>query len=216
AQLSEPYRKISARINFSQDRIAVRGDIPMHPSQLLRNQLMSFFFFLLCRSINFGALGSIIGHELSHAFDNQGRQFNAKGDLKNWWTKRALAEFKNRTACLANWFQKFSAAGNRENGQQTVGENIADGGGLRAAYTAYNIWEKEHGPEGNLPTVNLTSQQLFFTAFAQVRPFCQPITFHSPARFRVLGTLSNSPEFSQHFHCPLDSPMNPSRKCTLW
>jgi len=64
-----------------------------------------------------------------------GRQFNAKGDLKNWWTKRALAEFKNRTACLANWFQKFSAAGNRETGQQTVGENIADGGGLRAAYT---------------------------------------------------------------------------------
>uniref|UniRef100_UPI00358F17BC endothelin-converting enzyme 2-like n=1 Tax=Myxine glutinosa TaxID=7769 RepID=UPI00358F17BC len=176
-------------------------------------------------SINFGALGSIIGHELSHAFDNQGRRFNAKGDLKNWWTKTALVEFKNRTACLANWFEKYSAAGDRVNGQQTLGENIADGGGLRAAYTAYSLWEKEHGPEDNLPAVNLTRQQLFFTAFAQTWCSSESESFlqeqlregkHSPARFRVLGTLSNSPEFSQHFHCPLDSPMNPSTKCSLW
>jgi len=110
------------------------------------------------------------------------------------------------------------------NGKQTLGENIADNGGLKAAFRAYDKWS-ELNPELQLPGLNLTSKQLFFVGFAQV--WCSISTpealklqvlndAHAPAQFRVIGTLSNSHEFAREFNCPLGSKMNPEKKCVVW
>jgi membrane metallo-endopeptidase-like protein 1 len=111
------------------------------------------------------------------------------------------------------------------NGFNTQGENIADNGGIKEAYFAYNEWEKQNGPEPRLPGLNYTSQQMFWINSANV--WCnkyrlEAITSrivtdeHSPGEFRILGPLSNMPEFSKDFNCPMGSVMNPSKKCVEW
>ncbi|GAB1300119.1 Endothelin-converting enzyme 2 [Apodemus speciosus] len=155
------------------------------------------------KALNFGGIGVVMGHELTHAFDDQG----------------------NHTACMEEQYNQYQVNGERLNGLQTLGENIADNGGLKAAYNAYRAWLRKHGEEQPLPAVGLTNQQLFFVGFAQV--WCSVRTPessheglvtdpHSPARFRVLGTLSNSRDFLRHFGCPVGSPMNPGQLCEVW
>ncbi|KAM5154526.1 endothelin-converting enzyme 2 isoform 3-T3 [Callospermophilus lateralis] len=177
------------------------------------------------KALNFGGIGVVMGHELTHAFDDQGREYDKEGNLRPWWQNESLAAFRNHTACMEEQYNQYQVNGERLNGRQTLGENIADNGGLKAAYNAYKAWLRKHGEEQQLPAVGLTNHQLFFVGFAQV--WCSVRTPessheglvtdpHSPARFRVLGTLSNSRDFLRHFGCPVGSSMNPGQLCEVW
>ncbi|KAI1283087.1 Endothelin-converting enzyme 1 [Halotydeus destructor] len=177
------------------------------------------------KSLNFGAMGVVMGHELVHAFDDQGREYDEKGNLKPWWQNATVEEFKNKINCFSEQYTKYDINGDHINGKQTLGENIADNGGLKAAFRAYEDWSETHETELPLPGLNLTNKQLFFIGFSQV--WCSISTHeeiklqlkndpHSPGMYRVIGTLSNSKVFSEHFSCPAGSPMNPVNKCDVW
>uniref|UniRef100_A0A8C1HM29 endothelin-converting enzyme 1 n=1 Tax=Cyprinus carpio carpio TaxID=630221 RepID=A0A8C1HM29_CYPCA len=177
------------------------------------------------KALNFGGIGVVMGHELTHAFDDQGREYDKDGNLRPWWQNSSVDEFKNRTECMIDQYTQYTINGEHINGKQTLGENIADNGGLKAAYHAYRSWVKQNGEEKRLPAVNLTNDQLFFVGFAQV--WCSVRTPesaheglmtdpHSPPKYRVIGTLSNSPDFAEHFQCPLGSPMNSGHRCEVW
>ncbi|MBW03936.1 Endothelin-converting enzyme 2, partial [Eschrichtius robustus] len=177
------------------------------------------------KALNFGGIGVVMGHELTHAFDDQGREYDKEGNLRPWWQNESLAAFRNHTACMEEQYSQYQVNGEKLNGRQTLGENIADNGGLKAAYNAYKAWLRKHGEEQQLPAVGLTNHQLFFVGFAQV--WCSVRTPessheglvtdpHSPARFRVLGTLANSRDFLRHFGCPVGSPMNSGQLCEVW
>uniref|UniRef100_A0A4W5PUN4 endothelin-converting enzyme 1 n=1 Tax=Hucho hucho TaxID=62062 RepID=A0A4W5PUN4_9TELE len=177
------------------------------------------------KALNFGGIGVVMGHELTHAFGVQGREYDKDGNLRPWWQNSSVDAFKNRTECMVEQYNGFTINGTHINGKQTLEENIADNGGLKAAYNAYQAWVQENGEETRLPAVNLTNDQLFFVGFAQV--WCSVRTPesayeglmtdpHSPPKYRVIGTLSNSPAFAEHFQCPTGSPMNSGHRCTVW
>ncbi|XP_048681395.1 endothelin-converting enzyme 1 isoform X4 [Caretta caretta] len=177
------------------------------------------------KALNFGGIGVVVGHELTHAFDDQGREYDKDGNLRPWWKNSSVEAFKQQTECMVEQYSSYTVNGEAVNGKHTLGENIADNGGLKAAYRAYQNWVKKNGNEEALPTLGLSNNQLFFVGFAQV--WCSVRTPessheglitdpHSPSRFRVIGTISNSKEFSEHFHCPPGSPMNPQKKCEVW
>lgn len=175
-------------------------------------------------SLNYGAMGVVMGHELTHAFDDQGREYDKDGNLYQWWFNETLKNFEERVKCFVDQYSSYKVEDSHLNGKQTLGENIADNGGLKAAFRAYEKWA-EVNPEPRLPGLNLTSKQLFFVGFAQV--WCSISTPealklqvlndpHAPAQFRVIGTLSNSHEFAREFNCPVGSNMNPEKKCVVW
>uniref|UniRef100_A0A8C1X592 Endothelin-converting enzyme 1 n=1 Tax=Cyprinus carpio TaxID=7962 RepID=A0A8C1X592_CYPCA len=177
------------------------------------------------KAMNFGGIGVVMGHELTHAFDDQGREYDKDGNLRQWWQNSSVEAFTHQTQCMVEQYSNYSINKEPLNGKHTLGENIADNGGLRAAYKAYINWIEKNGEEATLPALGMTNHQLFFVGFAQV--WCSVRTPesshegiitdpHSPSRFRVIGTISNSHEFSAHFGCKADSPMNPKRKCELW
>ncbi|KAM9437896.1 endothelin-converting enzyme 2-like isoform 5-T7 [Salvelinus alpinus] len=177
------------------------------------------------QALNFGGIGVVMGHELTHAFGVQGREYDKDGNLRPWWQNSSVDAFKNLTECMVEQYNGFTINGTHINGKQTLEENIADNGGLKAAYNAYQAWVQENGEEKRLPAVNLTNDQLFFVGFAQV--WCSvrnPESAHeglmtdphSPPKYRVIGTLSNSPAFAEQFQCPAGSPMNSGHRCTVW
>lgn len=177
------------------------------------------------KALNFGGIGVVMGHELTHAFDDQGREYDKEGNLRPWWQNGSVEAFAERSQCMVQQYQNYTVNGEHINGKQTLGENMADNGGLKAAYNAYRSWVQKNGDEKFLPAVNLTNDQLFFVGFAQV--WCSVRTPesaheglvtdpHSPPRYRVIGTLANSPDFSRHFNCPVGSPMNPGQRCEVW
>uniref|UniRef100_A0A8C5Q5W5 Endothelin-converting enzyme 1 n=1 Tax=Leptobrachium leishanense TaxID=445787 RepID=A0A8C5Q5W5_9ANUR len=176
-------------------------------------------------ALNFGGIGVVMGHELTHAFDDQGREYDKDGNLRPWWKNSSIEAFKRQTECITEQYGNYTVNGEAVNGKHTLGENIADNGGLKAAYRAYKNWEKSNGEEKLLPSLNLSNDQLFFVGFAQV--WCSIRTAessheglitdpHSPSRFRVIGSVSNSKEFARHFRCPAGAPMNPLKKCEVW
>lgn len=169
-------------------------------------------------------MGVVMGHELTHAFDDQGREYDKDGNLYQWWYNETLKNFEDRVKCFVDQYSSYKIDEIQLNGKQTLGENIADNGGLKAAFRAYEKWA-ETNLEPRLPGLNLTSKQLFFVGFAQV--WCSISTPealklqvlndpHAPAQFRVIGTLSNSQEFAREFNCPLGTNMNPDKKCVVW
>ncbi|XP_037346870.2 endothelin-converting enzyme 1 [Pungitius pungitius] len=177
------------------------------------------------KALNFGGIGVVMGHELTHAFDDQGREYDKDGNLRPWWKNSSVEAFKQQTECMVEQYGNYSVNKEPLNGKHTLGENIADNGGLKAAYKAYVNWIKKNGEEATLPALGMTNHQLFFVGFAQV--WCSVRTPesshegvitdpHSPSRFRVIGTISNSQDFSKHFGCKSDAPMNPKHKCELW
>ncbi len=158
---------------------------------------------------NYGGIGMVIGHELTHGFDDQGRQFDAEGNLKNWWTAEDEKQFNSRSAMVDKQYSDYVAIENlRVNGKLTLGENIADIGGLKIAYLAL-----KKSMEGKPPVEKIdgfTPEQRFFLAFAQIwhgteRPEQTRLRVttnpHSPNRFRVIGPLADTPEFSEAFAC---------------
>ncbi|XP_046673742.1 endothelin-converting enzyme homolog isoform X3 [Homalodisca vitripennis] len=177
------------------------------------------------QALNYGAMGVVMGHELTHAFDDQGREYDKIGNLHQWWNNKTIEKFKNQTDCVVKQYSDYEINGKHLNGKQTLGENIADNGGLKAAFRAYLDWVSKNKEELRLPALNLTHRQLFFLSFAQV--WCSASTeeatnlqiekdAHAPPKFRVIGSLSNSPDFAREFNCPLGSKMNPVKKCEVW
>nr|QHX41524.1 endothelin-converting enzyme 2-like isoform X1 [Octopus vulgaris] len=177
------------------------------------------------KSLNFGAMGVVIGHELTHGFDDQGREYDKYGNLRPWWNNASIARFQKQTECMVKQYSSYKINGEPINGKTTLGENIADNGGLKSAYHAYEDWVKTHKTELPLPALGLTHKQLFFLGFAQV--WCSSTTKetlhmrllndpHSPDEYRVIATLSNSKDFAEQYKCPLDSRMNPKEKCEVW
>jgi putative endopeptidase len=175
---------------------------------------------------NYGAIGMVMGHELTHGFDDQGRQYDALGNLRDWWTPASAQEFERRAACVARQYDGYTTAGDVHlNGKLTLGENIADLGGLALAHAAYVASRGGKPPEP--PQAGFTADQAFFLSFAQSwctvrRPelarMYATVDPHSPPRWRVNGPLSNLPAFREAFSCPAGSPMVRSGgdRCALW
>eukprot|EP00949_MAST-11_sp_MAST-11-sp1_P001214 g1214.t1 len=180
------------------------------------------------RAANYGSIGVVFGHELSHAFDDSGSQYDAEGNLHKWWSEKTARNFKERTQCMEKQYSEFSAGphGEHVNGKLTLGENIADSGGLKQAYVALQQRIDAEGSDAPLPGLeDLDADRLFFLSFATV--WCRAsrpaeaerlllVDPHSPGRFRVIGALQNSPEFAAAFSCAAGSRMNPYRTCQVW
>uniref|UniRef100_H0VBC2 Neprilysin n=1 Tax=Cavia porcellus TaxID=10141 RepID=H0VBC2_CAVPO len=187
-----------------------------------------FFSAQQSNSLNYGGIGMVIGHEITHGFDDNGRNFNKDGDLVDWWTQQSANNFKDQSQCMVYQYGNFTwdlAGGQHLNGINTLGENIADNGGLGQAYRAYQNYIKKNGEEKLLPGLDLNHKQLFFLNFAQVwcgiyRPEYAVNSIktdvHSPGNFRIIGTLQNSAEFSEAFNCQKNAYMNPEKKCRVW
>ncbi|XP_030072128.1 endothelin-converting enzyme-like 1 [Microcaecilia unicolor] len=177
------------------------------------------------QSLNYGGIGTIIGHELTHGYDDWGGQYDRHGNLMHWWTEDSYSKFLKKAECIVNLYDNFTVYNQRVNGRLTLGENIADLGGLKLAYYAYQKWVREHGPERPLQRLKYTHEQLFFIAFAQnwcIKRRSQSIYLqvltdkHAPEHYRVIGSVSQFQEFGRVFHCPKNSPMNPVHKCSVW
>ncbi|XP_022784780.1 endothelin-converting enzyme homolog isoform X5 [Stylophora pistillata] len=178
------------------------------------------------KALNYGGIGMVVGHEITHGFDDNGRLFNKDGNLAKWWSNNSVTAFKNKTKCLVDQYSSYEFHTKNLKGEQTLGENIADNGGIKQAFQAYQNWKKRRGPEPPLPGLkNVTNEQLFFLGFAQI--WCskyRPETamrqvdygVHSPGKFRVLGSLSNFDEFAKAYKCSKGSRMNPEIKCAVW
>ena len=175
---------------------------------------------------NYGAIGAVIGHELTHGFDDEGRQYDADGNLKEWWTKQDGAEFDKLADCFVNEYGGFSPTQGVElNGRLTLGENTADNGGIHLAFAALMDVMKKKGVSLTATTDGYTPEQQFFIGFAQVwcnneRPEESRVLAetdpHSPGRFRVNGVVSNMPEFSQAFSCKSTDKMFAAHSCRVW
>jgi endothelin-converting enzyme/putative endopeptidase len=174
---------------------------------------------------NYGGVGAVIGHEITHGFDDQGRQFDRDGNLKDWWTGKSAEEFLARAACVEKQFSSYVSVDDLHvNGKLTLGENIADLGGLKISYAALLAAQK--GREKK-PVDGFTPEQRFFLGWGQIwcrstRPEQARLLVqtdpHSPGQWRVNGPLSNLPEFKQAFDCPEDAPMvrPPADACAVW
>jgi len=179
---------------------------------------------------NYGHIGSIIGHELTHGFDDQGRKFDAKGNLTDWWTPEDKKKFEVKTGCLENEYGSFVAVGEgadavHVNGKLTLGENTADNGGLVLAYIAYLNRAKQLGLDTTAKINGYTGPQRFYIAYAQnwcenARPEQtrnQVLTDpHSPNHFRANGAIVNQPNFAPAFGCKVGAPMVPANNCRVW
>jgi putative endopeptidase len=177
-------------------------------------------------AVNYGGIGAVIGHEMGHGFDDSGSQFDADGNLKNWWTEADRAAFTARTDLLVKQFDAYEALpGEHVNGKLTLGENIGDLGGLTIAYAALQRALAAGGRPGLID--GFTPEQRFFLNWAQVwrqtiRPEAQRVRLatdpHSPGRFRTNGPISNMVEFSRAFGCAAGSPMvrPPEVRASIW
>ena len=176
-------------------------------------------------AVNFGGIGVVIGHELTHGFDDQGSKFDAEGNLTNWWTEKDREEFEKRTGCIADEYSSFVAIDDVHlNGRLTLGENTADNGGLRIALMALRKAMAKDAKTAQTKD-GFTPEQRFFLGFAQI--WCQNSTPessrllaktdpHSPGQYRVNGTLQNSADFAKAFNCKNGQKMVSANACHVW
>ncbi len=183
-------------------------------------------FFGQDRSVaaNLGGIGMVIGHELTHGFDDQGAQFDADGNLKNWWSKDDAAKFSDKATCVADQYSSYEAMPKTfVNGRLTLGENIADLGGVKMAFKAYRSLRKDAGKV--YVADGFSEDQQFFLAVGQ--SWCAKLRpaevqrrligdVHSPPKVRVYGALRNLPEFGEAFSCAPGTPMHPAKSCSVW
>ena len=208
-----PPMTVNASYNPNQNNITFPAGILQPP----------FFDNQVDDAVNFGGIGAAIGHELTHGFDDEGSQFDADGNLRDWWTADDKKKFEERTSCIKDEYGNFTAVDDLKlNGKLTLGENTADNGGLRIAYMA--LMDTLAGKE-TAPIDGFTAQQRFFLGFGNI--WCQhrtdartrmlvTIDPHSPARFRVNGTVTNMPEFREAFQCKPEAPMVSRNACRVW
>ena len=175
-------------------------------------------------AVNYGAIGVVVGHELTHGFDDQGRRYDGTGNLRDWWTADDAKQFETRAECVVNEYGSFSPVdGVNLNGKLTLGENAADNGGIHLAYAAL----MRDLADATLPKEEdgLTQEQLFFLGYAQV--WCQNVNDaesrrlatidpHSPGEFRVNGVVQNLPEFQKAYGCKVGQPMVSKNACRVW
>ncbi|KAF9545334.1 hypothetical protein EC957_011088 [Mortierella hygrophila] len=186
--------------------------------------------------INYGGMGVVGGHEIGHAFDNSGRHYDSIGRVANWWTNATSEAFDEKAQCYVNQYGNFTIKGpdgkdHNLNGELTLGENLADNGGIKMAF---RVWQSraKSDPNGKkiknfkLPGLDAyTPEQLFFIAYGRL--WCKKMrpealvsyvktNPHSPAKWRINGVAQNSPEFAKAFKCKAGAPMNPNKKCEVW
>ncbi|HUJ63540.1 MAG TPA: M13 family metallopeptidase [Kofleriaceae bacterium] len=174
--------------------------------------------------VNLGAMGVVVGHELTHGFDDQGAQYDADGNLRDWWKPETEQQFKQRTQCVIDQYSGYGVAGGgKVNGANTVGENIADIGGVKLALAAYRSL-RASAPD-TVVADGFTEDQQFFLAFGQawctkMRPdferLIATIDVHSPAHWRVDGALQATPDFAKAFNCKVGAKMRPAHQCVVW
>jgi putative endopeptidase len=174
---------------------------------------------------NYGNTGSTVGHELTHGFDDEGRQFDAQGNLRNWWTPKDDEEFRQRAACVADQYAQYTVVDDiKINSKLTLGEDVADLGGTILAYLA---WQEETKSQKLATVDGLTPDQRFFVGFAQwacagERPemlrLSARVNPHSPHQYRINGVVVNMPQFAQAFNCKPGQPMvkEPDKVCRIW
>jgi endothelin-converting enzyme/putative endopeptidase len=182
-----------------------------------------FFDQKMDDAVNYGDIGGVIGHELTHAFDDEGRQFDGNGNLRDWWTAADAKEFQKRASCVSDQYSGYTVVDNvKINGKLTLGEDVADFGGLILAYIA---WQTETQNQKLAPIDGFTPEQRFFIGYGQ--GWCTNETAeqlrmnavtdpHSPAKYRANGVVSNMPEFGKAFHCSDDQPMVREKQCRVW
>jgi putative endopeptidase len=173
---------------------------------------------------NLGAIGMVVGHELTHGFDDQGSKFDGDGNMRNWWQAADATTFSAKGECLAAQYSTFEILpGLRVNGKLTLGENIADLGGVKLAYRAYR--RLRAGAPQVYVAGGLTEDQQFFVGMGQA--WCTEtreaeiqrrvvVDSHAPPKFRVMGALRNLPEFAAAFQCASGTPMHPTDTCEIW
>jgi endothelin-converting enzyme/putative endopeptidase len=174
-------------------------------------------------AVNYGAAGAVIGHELTHGFDDQGRKFDDQGNLRDWWTEADAKAFEERASCIANQYSGYTVAGDTHvNGRLTLGENTADNGGLRLALTAYL---NGPGAKSKEKLDGFSPEQRVFLGWAQVwcesaRPQAERLKAqtnpHSSNKYRVNGPVSNMPEFQKAFQCRPSAAMVRQNQCRVW
>ncbi|HUO27422.1 MAG TPA: M13 family metallopeptidase [Candidatus Aquilonibacter sp.] len=186
-----------------------------------------FFDKSMDDAVNFGGIGLVIGHELTHGFDDQGRKFDPQGNLRDWWTAQDGKEFEKRASCIADEYSNFVAVDNLKlNGRLTLGENTADNGGARIALMALErmIADDKSGQEDQ-KIDGYTPEQRFFLGFGRV--WCQKLrpellrmlvttNPHSPGKYRVNGVVQNMPEFQRAWGCKAGQPMVSENACHVW
>ncbi|KAL0829029.1 hypothetical protein ABMA28_003901 [Loxostege sticticalis] len=208
--------EVNAYHTFQENTITVPMVMLQHP-----------FFDLGLDSLNYGSLGTVLGHEITHGFDNFGRKFDKNGNYLPWWSNETVESFVNMTQCFVDQYSAFELPelGEHVDGKKTLGENIADNGGVREALAALKHHLHKHGPEAKLPGFeHMTSEQLFFLSYGNL--WCGISTKdslqadledeHSPQQFRARGALQNNEEFARAFRCPPGSPMNPRTRCIIF
>jgi putative endopeptidase len=175
-------------------------------------------------AVNLGGMGMVVGHELTHGFDDEGAQFDAKGNLANWWSAQDEQRFQAKTSCVADQYSGYEAIpGVKLNGRLTLGENIADGGGVKLAFAAYRAMRKDATEVTKAG--GFSEDQQFFLGVGQAWCLNQHDEIarllantdpHSPSRWRVNGPLSNSPEFAAAFSCAEGTTMHRPNACGIW
>lgn len=164
---------------------------------------------------NFGAMGAILGHEMSHGFDATGRKYDERGELHDWWCEHTVTGYRERSKCFENLFDSYQIVGRHVKGEYTLNEDLADAGGITFAYAAFMHEEAR----------NALDTRVFFTSFAQMycdvqlkKPAIEHLLTdtHAPNKFRVLGALSQFKPFADAFQCPTGAPMAPLSRCELW
>ncbi len=172
---------------------------------------------------NYGDTGGTIGHELTHGFDDEGRQFDAKGNLRDWWTEEDGKEFVKRASCISDQYSGYTIIDDiKINGKLTLGEDVADLGGLMLAYVA---WQADTKSQKLSPIDGLTPDQRFFVGYGQswcghtkdeTKRLRATVDPHSPEKYRTNGVVSNMPQFQEAFHCKAGSPMVNQNRCRVW
>ncbi|MGA8490896.1 MAG: M13 family metallopeptidase [Terriglobales bacterium] len=172
---------------------------------------------------NFGDTGSTIGHELTHGFDDEGRQFDAHGNLRDWWTPEDAKAFEERASCISDQYSQYVILDDvKINGKLTLGEDVADLGGVILAHMA---WQEDTKGQTLEPIEGFTPEQRFFIAYGQswcsntrdeTKRLRATIDPHSPDKYRANGVVSNLPEFQEAFHCKAGSPMVRENRCRVW
>ena len=208
---------VNAYYNRAQNEIVFPAGILQPP----------FFDKAMDDGVNFGGIGVVIGHELTHGFDDQGRKFDAQGNLRDWWTADDGKEFEKRASCIADEYSNFVSVDDLKlNGKLTLGENAADNGGARIAFMALQqmIADDKTGKAGQ-KIDGYTPEQRFFLGFGRVwcekrrpefsraRVLTDP---HSPGRYRTNGTVQNMPEFQKAWGCKAGQPMVAENACRVW
>ena len=172
---------------------------------------------------NYGDTGGTVGHELTHGFDDEGRQFDAQGNLRDWWTPEDGKQFEKRASCISDQYSKYVIIDDiKINGKLTLGEDVADLGGLLLAYMA---WKEDTKNQKLEPIDGLTPEQRFFVGYGQswcghvrdeskrLRATIDP---HSPGKYRTNGVVSNMPQFEEAFHCKAGAAMVNANRCRVW